>query len=74
MNPGLAGLEFRERPVPFPKLPNLAGSEFGKRTVPNPGSAGSEFGERTGPALVLQVRSSEKARFLSPNSEEKKKM
>ena len=63
-NPGSAGSEFGERPVPFFELRTLAGSEFGVRTGPNHGSAGMEFGERPvpfpGPTLVWQVRSLEK--------------
>ena len=81
-NPGSAGLEFRERPVPFSELRTLAGSEFGVRTGPNPGSAGSEFrerpvsfshnsepwlGERTRPNPGLA--GSEKGQFLSLNCE-----
>ena len=53
-NPGSVGSEFGERPVPFSEHRTLADSEFGIRT---------------GPALVGQVRSSEKGQLLSPNSE-----
>ena len=82
-NPGSAGSELGERPVSFSELRTLAGSEFGERTEPNPGSAGSEKGQ--GRTLVRHVRSSEKGpgrtlvwssekdRFLSLNSKEKKK-
>ena len=64
-NPGSAGSEFGERPVPFSELPTLAGSEIGVRTVPNQ--------DLVRPGLVRQVRSSEKGQFLSPNSEPRRK-
>ena len=52
-NPGSAGLEFGERPLPFSELRTLAGLEFGERTGPNPGWAASEFGERLVPFSKL---------------------
>ena len=49
VNPGSAGSEFGERPVPFFELQTLAGSEFGERTRSNPGLAGSKSRERPAP-------------------------
>ena len=51
-NPGLAGLEFGERLIPFSELRTLAGSGFGERTGLNLGSSGSEFGEKQVPWQV----------------------
>ena len=71
VNPGLAGSEFGERPVPFSELWQVRSWEKGQGRTLVRQLRSSEKG--LGRAVVRQVRSSEKDQFLSPNSEEKKK-